>query len=393
MNRLRPIMLVLHRVGPYHHARFQAASSVLAQHLVVLETRPDSQEYPWQTADQKPTYTLKQLCGSVDPEKDPPNQVLKKQLKTFLEKFEPQVIVIVGWSDPAYLQLLLMAHRSYIPLVLISDSRKKDMKRHFLKEWVKQQLLRGFSSALVAGSQSQNYLLDLGFDKERIFYPWDVVDNNRFAEISSLIIHDDTKEKPFICVGRFIAEKNHQLLLEAYKLYQDEGGVRPLLLIGSGALQQTIQQQCEKLPNPNLVKVLPFQQLEKLALFYGQAHAVILPSQKDTWGLVINEAIACKIPVIVSNACGCADDLIEDGTSGWVFRSADSGSLLTCMKKSDIQTPAERVKMISASQKLLSKFGLQNFADALVDACQTSMTSYRRSKRSYLAAFAILGGR
>ena len=66
-----PVLVALHRVGPYHHARFQAAAEALQQPLLVLQTRPQSQEYPWNFTVDHAAYTLLSLKGGLGPEEDP----------------------------------------------------------------------------------------------------------------------------------------------------------------------------------------------------------------------------------------------------------------------------------------------------------------------------------
>ena len=117
------VLIVLHRVGPYHHARFQAAAAALSCPLLVLQTRPESQEYPWGFVVEGAAYTLSSLEGSLSPEQDPPQSALRHQLEELLERYQPSVIVSVGWADPAYLLLMRLAQQRSVPLVVVSDSR------------------------------------------------------------------------------------------------------------------------------------------------------------------------------------------------------------------------------------------------------------------------------
>ena len=152
---LGSVLIALHRVGPYHHARFQAAAAALKCPLLVLQTRPQSQEYPWSFVVEGAAYTLLSLEGSLSPEQDPPRSVLRHQLEQLLERYQPSVIVSVGWADRAYLQLMRLAQQRSVPLVVVSDSRRQDSARSPWKEWLKRQLIRGYSAGIVAGKQSR----------------------------------------------------------------------------------------------------------------------------------------------------------------------------------------------------------------------------------------------
>ena len=390
---IKPVLLALHRVGPYHHARFEAAAAVLNQPLLVLETRPDSQEYPWRFESEECSYTMLRLEGSLNPEQDPPRSVLRQQLRDFITTHIPELIVTVGWADAAYLELLWLGQRRGIPLVVVSDSRTIDMPRHPLKEWLKRQLLKGYTAALVAGSQSREYLEKLGFSAEAIFQPWDVVDNCQFAQLAAQSLLPSPEERPFLCVGRFIPEKNHALLLRAFRIYQLKGGSRPLVLVGHGPLEAEIRCCCADLPDPGEVSLVPFEQIEQLGSRYAQAHVLILPSQKDTWGLVVNEAMAAGLPVIVSSSCGCEVDLVEDGVSGWRFEANNPQELADCLRQTDQQSPEARQRMITAARSRLADFSLDAFANGLRQACEHALACHSPSRRSRLLARLLQQGR
>ena len=387
-----PVLVALHRVGPYHHARFQAAAEVLQQPLLVLQTRPQSQEYPWNFTVDHATYTLLSLKGGLGPEEDPPAAELKCQLHALLDQYCPEVLVTVGWADPAYLQLCCIAQQRSVPLVVVSDSRSQDSVRSPLKEWLKRQLLRGYSAGLVAGSQSSDYLRQLGMRPEAIRQPWDVVDNQRFFRLAAeaALTAAPPSERPFLCVGRFIAEKNHALLIQAYGRYQQTGGIRPLLLVGHGPLEQEVRAACSQLLRPMSVTLAPFVQLEQLGHYYGHSHALVLPSAKDTWGLVVNEAMAAGLPVIVSRACGCAQDLLGNG-EGWCFPSGDPDALADCLHQVDGQVAAARQQMVGAARQRLESFSPEAFAQSFVHSCEYARTHPCWSVRSQLMA-AILRG-
>jgi glycosyltransferase involved in cell wall biosynthesis len=378
------VLIVLHRVGPYHHARFQAAAAALQCPLLVLQTRPESQEYPWGFVVEEAAYTLLSLEGSLNPEQDPPRSVLRHQLKQLLERYQPSVIVTVGWADRAYLQLMRLAQQRCVPVVVVSDSRRQDSVRSSWKEWLKRQLIRGYSAGIVAGTQSRAYLRQLGMKAEAIQQPWDVVNNQRFAELAAEATTETASnlDAPFLCVGRFIPEKNHALLLEAFSLYQSKGGARSLLLVGHGPLEHQIRRACQQLPRPQAVRMASFVELEQLASYYGRSHALVLASQKDTWALVVNEAMAAGLPVIVSQACGCVDDLVEDGVNGWSFACDDVQGLVGCLEQSDRQLAEERKTMTSLAKQRLKNFAPESFALGLKKACAYALQTQQTSLRS-----------
>jgi glycosyltransferase involved in cell wall biosynthesis len=374
------VLLALHRVGPYHHTRFQAAAAVMP--LEVLETRPASQEYPWQF-EAAPAYPLHRLSGHTGPESDPPPAALDRQLQELLEQRRPSAIVSVGWADRAYQRLLLQAHRRRIPLLIVSDSRLRDQPRSPLTEGLKRQLLRGYAAAMVAGSESRAYLHRLGFPAGGIFEPWDVVDNRFFEQAAA---EAGPRQPRFLCVSRLVPKKNHQGLLQAFATYQRQGGGWGLQLVGSGPLLPAIEAQVAALPAPGRVQLLPFCQLPELGRLYGQASAFVLASTSDQWGLVVNEAIAAGLPALVSEACGCAADLIGHDVSGWCFDPQQPHALAALMHAAEHQSAPARARMQAAAAARLQSYTPARFAAGLQRAVQHARLHPRFSRRAALAA-------
>lgn len=373
--------MALHRVGPYHQARLSAAVDA-GLRLTVVQTRPQSQEYAWDFDPAGP-YALANLIGAPHPEKDPSYHLLVDQFNTLLDRCKPQVIVNVGWADRAYQVLLLLAHQRRIPVVLVSDSRERDETRNACKEWLKRQLLRGYSAALVAGKESRAYLVTLGFCSDAIFLPWDVVDNALFSQAAA---HSTPQMPHFLCVSRLVAKKNHIGLLQAYSAYQRQGGCWGLQLVGSGPEELAIRHDIEELPHPERVNLMPFCQLDTLGVLYGQANAFILASHTDQWGLVVNEAMASGLPCLVSNACGCATDLIQHNVTGWCFDPMNPSALTELMHIAERQPKAMRMAMVTAAYQRLRAYTPQAFATGLQQACEQAIAKPNFSRRAALTA-------
>ncbi|MEX1315502.1 MAG: glycosyltransferase family 4 protein, partial [Synechococcaceae cyanobacterium] len=321
------------------------------------------------------------LRDAPGPEQDPPQRSLDRQLRALLEQRRPDVVLTVGWADRAYRRLLWHAQLRRLPAVLIADSRRRDAPRRPLREWGKRLLLRHYSAALVAGRESRAYLEGLGFPAAAIAQPWDVVDHAVFAAAaeearaearSSASASAAPPLRPhLLCVGRAIPEKNLPALVAAFGAYQSQGGGWGLRLLGAGgegAESRAVRAAIARLPRPQWVRLEPFLDQPAVARAYGLASALVLPSRKDTWGLVVNEAMAAGLPVIVSSACGCAADLITPGETGWLVDPADPHQLAAALHRAEAQPPAERAAMTAAAHRRLQGFTLEACARGLVQA-------------------------
>ena len=373
------VLIVLRRIGPYHHARFTAAVK-LGLDLIVVETRPNSNEYPWEF-ETSTNYKKISFSSSTSPESDLNNKELNDLFNKILINYKPKAVVSVGWSDRSYMRLLVNCNIKRIPIIIASDSRFSDKSRSKFKEAIKRILIRGYQCALVAGQESKAYLKILGFSNSAIFQPWDVVDNSFFETTS---INKEISVTPhFLCVSRFLARKNHITILKSFAKYQSNNGKLGLKLIGTGPLESDIRTYIKRLPNPSSVTIEPFQQLEKLSISYKKAYAFILASTQDTWGLVVNEAMASGLPCVASNACGCTRDLIEHNVSGFSFDPLDSEKLTEIMHFIEHQDSSNRNAMINAAKQRLSNFtpeafavGLQNSVNYAIDKPSFSKTAF-----------------
>lgn len=383
------VLFALHRIGPYHEVRFRAAVEA-GLDLVTLEICPKSREYAWDFSPTVPTrrYGFCDQSPGGDSEAEPLLPNLDYQISNLLNLVRPNVVVCTGWAHRSYLRLLWHAHRRGIPSILISDSRWDDSPRHFVAELLKRCIVANFSAALVAGLESRKYLLRLGFPETAIFQPWDVVDNTYFEQASRISRKVSPGPFPidrrphFLSVGRAIREKNHDGLLKAYNVYQQQGGEWGLRIIGCGVdgpHARRLAKLISRLPYPERVALGPFLAQEQVAVAYGLASALILASRKDTWGLVVNEAIASRLPVIVSTSCGCASDLISHGVTGWSFDPCDTGALARLMVEAQNQPSHERLAMIEAALRRLEHYSLTSFADGIISAVNHAITTDRQN--------------
>ena len=119
-----------------------------------------------------------------------------------------------------------------------------------------------------------------------------------------------------------------------------------------------------------------FKQYEELPSYYAAAGAFIHASTTEQWGLVVNEAMASGLPVLVSNRCGCASDLVQDGVNGWTFDPTDEEQLAELMLKIS-SDEALRSEMGRKSQEIIANWGPERFASGIADAVQKALVAPR----------------
>ena len=144
-------------------------------------------------------------------------------------------------------------------------------------------------------------------------------------------------------------------------------------MLGDGPLRPALCARLRALGLQSYVHLPGFIQYEELPVYYGLAETLIHASTTEQWGLVVNEAMASGLPVLVSNRCGCATDLVEEGINGFTFDPNDIGSMARLMMRMTSMDLETRSRMGHASYRIISNWGPERFARGLQDAVECAM--------------------
>jgi len=153
-----------------------------------------------------------------------------------------------------------------------------------------------------------------------------------------------------------------------------------LVLLGDGPLRSSILDLRSSLGLGDSVHLPGFKQYDELPEFYALAKVFIHASTTEQWGLVVNEAMASGLPVLVSNRCGCAQDLVHNGVNGFTFDPADVEQMAQLMFQLSAFQPFRLSEFGSASQRIISDWGTRQFAQGVLAAAKrASMVGASRS--------------
>jgi glycosyltransferase involved in cell wall biosynthesis len=231
----------------------------------------------------------------------------------------------------------------------------------------------------------REYLISLGLPCERVFTGYDVVDNEYFALSANEVRRKKEEvrktyglpEKYFLASARFVRKKNLRRLMEGYACYRNETGPNhwKLVLLGDGPLRAELVGLRHQLDLASDVLLPGFIQYRKLPAYYALTDVFVHASSTEQWGLVINEAMAAGLPVIVSNRCGCVPDLVSEGKNGFTFdpQSVETlGKLMLDMSR----LPERRlVEMGVESQRIVAGFRPMHFAKGAQGAIEVAKTT------------------
>ena len=375
------IAVLFHRLGPYHHARLEAAANVC--HLNAIEFTAVDNTYSWDLVKASGNYAVIQLFADADIDTKPIG-LIETRVDEVLTSIRADAVAIPGWSSPVALAALAWCRSTRTPAILMSDSTAHDEPRKPWKEWVKSRVVRQFSSALVAGLPHVEYAASLGMPRERIFTGYDVVDNTYFQTHSDAARQNATvlrkvhglPDRYFLASNRFVEKKNLPRLVDAYAAYLRKAGEHAwsLVLVGDGPLMPAIRSQVERLGLEGHVHFPGFKQYDELPVYYGLASAFVQASTSEQWGLAVNEAMASGLPVLVSERCGCAPDLVRQGVNGFTFDPYDIDGLAGLMLRiSDGQ--CDLAAMGRESRSIVSGFTPEIFAENMLKAAEAALAA------------------
>jgi 1,2-diacylglycerol 3-alpha-glucosyltransferase len=404
--------------GPYHFARISALKQqASSQSIHALEIASRTHDYQWKRPGAA-TNLVTLFPGDVAEELSF-WRVFFRTRKSFAQ-LRLDVCFIPSYSPKQPLAALLAARSLGVRTVLMIDSHEGTMKSRGLGTWLKRRLVRLFDAALVGGKPQMAYVESLGMDREKIFVGYDAVDNEYFAHraaevrsrASELRKTYDLPEHYFLSLGRFVRKKNLGTLIRSYRRFLDRspGTATHLVMVGAGEEEANLRMLCRELrlsvydktapaadsPELNAAHRSPgvhfygFRQIDENPTFYALSDAFILPSTVEEWGLVINEALSCGLPVVVSEKAGCAEDLLRPLSAaaisghglapggrrmrqnGFTLDPQSVESLTDALLALDAD-PNLRQRMGRASRAIVAEYSCDKFARSALLAARTAL--------------------
>ena len=293
-----------------------------------------------------------------------------------LSELRPRVVLVPGYYTLPGVAAALWARTHRRCSVLMTESTAFDHRRQPLREFVKCILLRLlFSWAVTGGKAHVRYLEQLSFRKDRIAGSYDVVDNELIRSGTKPIREEQAaltrqgrplRSRPyFLFVGRLAEEKNVEALLTSWMQYRQQGGLWPLVLAGDGPRRAALQEQAARSPFAGQVTFTGMKSLRELIPMYAAAGCFVLPSTREPWGLVVNEAMAADLPVLVSRCCGCREDLVAEGENGFSFEPLDLATLTEHLHRFERLPVEVREKMGERSGEIIAGFTPRGFGRSI----------------------------
>jgi len=288
-----------------------------------------------------------------------------------IESWKADAVLVYGWNFKSHLKCLRY-FKGKLPVYFRGDStmldKNKSVKsilRRIILKWVYTHV----DIAFYVGKSNVDYFKKHGLRKSQLAFAPHAIDNNRFTsnektknqalEIRhSLNINES--DFVFLFAGKLEYKKNPEILLEAFISASFDKNIH-LVIVGNGELETILK---SKSISKN-IHFLNFQNQSNMPGVYEMANTFILPSAGpgESWGLAVNEAMANGKSIIVSDKCGCAQNLVVQGLNGFVFESQNFIELKQYLIKM-VELKTNDNEMGAASLEIIKDFTFEKIAKA-----------------------------
>lgn len=297
-----------------------------------------------------------------------------------LREYRPHLLISGAFGIPGFLSWSY-AQLAKIPYVQWSGATIERQGRG-VSPSLQGFLARHAAASITYGTAARDYLIQMGAELDRIIVGVNAVDNQFFTdgvhqaldEVELFKAKHHLRGVNFLYVGTFIPLKGIHYVLDAFARLQQVNEFH-FHLVGGGPLIKELQNQVHKLGLSNCVHFWGTQPPAKVPFYYALADVFVFPSLYDVWGLVLNEAMACGLPVVASPIAGATRDLVVDGQNGFVVdpRQVDelTRALRCLLEDSELRTRMGQ----QAAATLQSKATIQHSVQAFLQTIQLALTS------------------
>jgi glycosyltransferase involved in cell wall biosynthesis len=255
------------------------------------------------------------------------------------------------------------------------DSTGLDTRKSFLKEFAKRMFFSRCDGFLCYGERSREYVSSYGVPASKIYYRCQaaalphgydpaLVQGNYAAQAQP------AGEAPhFLFLGRLSVEKGLHDLLEAFSLVHARFNGARLCLVGAGPQEAALREQISRLGLQDAVELPGPRTLEQVVPLFYRSVALVLPSYREPWGLVVNESLSYGCPVVVSDRCGCVPELVIEGVTGYAIPAGNVAKLSGAMLAA-VALSADRAATAARCLKVMSAFTPESAAEEILRGCR-----------------------
>jgi glycosyltransferase involved in cell wall biosynthesis len=301
-----------------------------------------------------------------------------------IEAWQPDVLLVIGWNYYSHLQVMRHFH-GRTPIYFRGDSVLlhervgwRKMARRLFLTWV----YRHVDYVFYVGVNNKSYFLRHGVGSSKLIFSPQAIDVERFAQPDELYKCQAEEWKrqlgipagnlTVLFAGKMIKVKNPSFVIDLAKACRD----LPLsfVLVGDGGLKEEMKTLAADIPN---VYFVDFQNQSVMPSIYRIGDVFIMPSLSETWGMGINEAMACGIPVMASDQVGCAADLVLENKTGITFQLDEMEKCVYFLHRL-LDHPAHLAEMSNCAIALIQFFSFSHSVESMYRTLKVTAVEPRR---------------
>ena len=285
-----------------------------------------------------------------------------------------ELVVIPGYHRVEYWAMLWACMALGRKRAVFCDSTAKDNVKTRFKEIAKSFFFHRCHGIFCYGTRSKEYIQSYGIDPRVIYSPCQAAALPHDYDATAILnryqacVQRDGESPTFLYVGRLSKEKGLEDLLAAFRRLHEQLPEAKLLLAGPGSERDRLRSQAIAWGLEKSVGFLGNQTPDQIGELLEISTAMVLPSHREPWGLVVNEALSYGCPVVVSDICGCTPELVLNGVTGYVFPAGDVGALCESMLQA-IALNRNRFNTAKRCLEVISQYTPERAALEILKGC------------------------
>ena len=330
------VAIVHNTIAPYRHPLFERLSETVDLTVYYCSMKHTSRN--WDLWPRNYNYRYKILPRIPIRELSLNPSIVKERALN-----RPHVLVLGGYVDPTMWLAFAMSKLLKIPVIYWTEGIKEPKSiLGMITRPLRTLFVKKASAVVVPGKLSRSYIIGLGADVEKVFIAPNTIDNELFVEVSRKYQSDKEGLKGqlglkgkvvILYVGRLVKGKGITFLFEAYSKLKSQINYIALVIVGYGKLYNILRKLCQEKRINDAIFTGAIVNHRQLIKYYSVADIFVLPTLEDVWGFVINEAMACGLPIVATRASQAAREMIRSGENGYIIKEADSKELYNVLKK------------------------------------------------------------